>query len=376
MKEPKDFLSLASGSSYFYSPDAAVTAAMAAMQSGQTFYGPTEGIPDLRQAIAARYTLQGQGAPLHPDQVLVTPGCRQALFNLFMVLLRAGDEVVIPTPAWFGFDQLLKYSHGRSVAVPTLASENYTLTPALLRQTLTARSRILILTNPGNPTGRIYTKAELEALLDVVNEFPNLYVISDEIYDLVTYGQPVISILSCQGAPPERTFVVNGFSKAFAMSGWRLGYIAGPEAVLKKCTEFQGSTFSDVSMFLQEAALATLQHLPDVLTPMLEVLHRHREIMRDGLAELPQVKYTSPEGAYYFFPDFSAYIGRTTPAGLRIRTSIDLFKYLREKHKLELVPGDKFKAPGFARLSFAVTQPVLVAAMQRLKEALSQLRLF
>ncbi|MBF9254272.1 aminotransferase class I/II-fold pyridoxal phosphate-dependent enzyme [Pontibacter sp. 172403-2] len=373
ISNPKAYITLATGSSYFDSPDAAIDAAIAALKAGKTYYGPAEGLEALRQAVANRYDSE-QGITILPEQVLITPGSKQALFNLFTVLLRAGDEVVIPAPAWFGFQELLKYSKGKSVTLQTHLAEGYAITPDALCRTLNERSRILILTNPGNPTGRVYRKAELEALLEVVNEFPDLYVISDEIYDFVTYGQPVTSIFSCERAPAERTFVVNGFSKSFAMSGWRLGYLAGPQELIKQCIDFQSATLAGVSVFLQDAALATLQNRDKALLPMLDVLQAHRGLMRQGLDAIPEVRYYLPDGAYYFFLDFSYYIGRTTPDGETISTSMDLFRYLREQYNLELAPGDNFGAPGYARMSFAVEKSVLQQALQRLKEALARLR--
>ncbi|WP_347156967.1 pyridoxal phosphate-dependent aminotransferase [Pontibacter chitinilyticus] len=360
-------ITFASGASYFRSPGAATAAAIAALQEGKTYYGPTEGTLPLRQAIADRYP------DLQPEQVLVTPGSKQALHNLFTVLLRDGDEVVVPTPAWFGFHELLKYSKGTAVTLPTSLEEEYALTPAMLRQTLNSRSRILLLTNPGNPTGRLYSQAELEALLEVVENFSELYVIADEIYDFVTYGQSFTSLLSCQRAPKERSFVVNGFSKSFAMSGWRLGYLAGPAAIVAQCLDFQASTLAGVSMLLQDGALAALQNWPQDLPPMLAVLQEHRTLMQQGLDAIPHVRYYLPEGAYYFFPDLSFYLHRETPAGEVISSSIDLCHFLREQFSLDLAPGDYFGAPGHARMSFAIEKPQLQEGLQRLKQALATL---
>jgi aspartate aminotransferase len=366
-----NYISLASGASYFRSPSPATSAAIAALQEGKTSYGPTEGTLELRQAICNMYKQEGIRA--RPEQVLVTPGSKQALFNLFTTLLCQGDEVVVPTPAWFGFHELMKYSKGMLVPLETKLSEKYALTPEALHKTLNDRSRILLLTNPGNPTGRIYTKAELEALLEVTWQFPNLYILSDEIYDRVTYTGAFTSLLSCKGAKAERVILLNGFSKSFAMSGWRLGYMLGPEEVIRKCTDFQGSTLSGVSVFLQEAAMATLEKQEQVLPGMLEVLTQNRQIMQQGLDALPEVKYYIPDGAYYFFPDFSYYLHRRTPSGDTLTTSVDLCRYLRESCNLELAPGDPFGAPGHARMSFAIETPALQEAMQRLKQALGVL---
>ncbi|GAB3528095.1 pyridoxal phosphate-dependent aminotransferase [Pontibacter brevis] len=367
-----EHISLASGSSYFRSPGTATAAAISALQAGKTFYGPTEGTLELRQAICNTY--KKDGLDVKPEQVLITPGSKQALFNLFSIILCQGDEVVVPTPAWFGFHELMKYSKGMLVPLPTQLSEDYALTPEALRKTLNSRSRILLLTNPGNPTGRIYTKEELEALLEVTNEFPNLYIVSDEIYDRVTYDRPFTSLLSCKGAKEERTFLINGFSKSFAMSGWRLGYMLGPADIIKKCIDFQGSTLAGVSVFLQDAAQATIEKQDRALPPMLEVLAQNRQIMQEGLDAISEVKYYTPDGAYYFFPDFSYYLHKSTSSGETITTSVDLCRYLLEHYALELKPGDYFGGPSHARMSFAIETPRLQEAMQRLKQGLLDIR--
>lgn len=363
-----EVISLAVGSTYFRSPEAATSAAVEALHDGKTYYGPAQGTPELRKTISQKYKAAGVAAT--PEQVLITPGTKQALYNLFTILLRQGDEVVVPTPAWFGFHELMKYSNGSLVPLPTKLEEDYRLTPEMLRATLTERTRILLLTNPGNPTGRVYSQAELEALLEVTNAFPNLYVLSDEIYDLVTYGSPVVSLLSCKGAKAARTIVVNGFSKSFAMSGWRLGFILGPEELITKCTDFQSATMAGVSEFVQDAAQAALESQEQALPQMQEVLTHNRTIMQKGLDAIPEVRYYLPDGAYYFFPDLSHYLNRTSITGEIIQTSTDLCRYLRACYNLELASGDNFGAPGHVRMSFAVETPHLQDAMQRLRQGL------
>ena len=349
----------------------ATAAAIDALENGHTSYGPTEGTSGLREAVSEKYKLLGQ--EVNPEQVLITPGSKQALFNLFSVLLRQGDEVVVPTPAWFGFHELMKYSCGTLVPLATSLEDGYKLTPEMLQQSLNENSRILLLTNPGNPTGRLYTKEELEALLEVTNCFPNLYLISDEIYDHITYGRPFTSLLSCVGAKKENTVLVNGFSKSFAMSGWRIGYILGPAELIKKCIDFQGSTLSGVSIFLQHAAQATMQQREEALEPMLPILEHNRKLMADALSSIPGVKYHLPEGAYYFFPDFSCYLQKKTPQGKVLGSSRDLADYLQESYKLAIAPGDNFGAPGHARMSFAVEPDKLQEALKRLQLALAEL---
>lgn len=364
-------ISLASGASYFQSPVPATEAAIAALLAGKTKYGPTEGTLELRQAICDHYNKDG--LQVKPEQVLVTPGSKQALFNLFMVMLRPNDEVVVPRPAWFGFEDLLKYTAGTLVTFETEQAASYAIMPEALRKTLNERSRILILTNPGNPTGRTYTKAELEALLELTNEFPNLYIVADEIYDRITYDGPFTSLLSCQGAKEDRIFLINGFSKSFAMSGWRLGYMVGPSDIISKCTGFQGATYAGVSVFLQDAAQATLEQEAHLMPDMVEALAQNRTVMQQGLDAIPRVTYSLPTGAYYFFPDFSHYLHCRTPSGQTLDTTAALCNYLRDSHGVELVPGDLFGAPGHARMSFAIAQEPLQEAMQRLKQGLGEL---
>lgn len=367
-----EHIDLSSGASYFRSPGAATSAAIAALKNGKTSYGPPEGTAALRQAIANRYN--SEGIQIAPDQVLITPGSKQALFNLFSVLLQSGDEVVIPTPSWFGFHGLLKHSRGSLVALSTLLSENYSITVESLNKVINEKTRLLLLTNPGNPTGRLYNKKELETILEVTSQYPELYVVSDEIYDFYTYGKPFTSILSCQGAAPEKTFVVNGFSKTFAMSGWRVGYLAGPEHIIKKCTEFQSDTFSGVSVFIQDAAFRAIQHREAAIPPMLNVLRKNRSVMQQVLESIPQVIFRQPDGAYYFFPNFSYYLNTTTIHGESIKTSLDLCRYLLERFSLQLSPGDYFGAPGYARISFAVELPKLKEGLERLNQALQLLK--
>ncbi|RIJ41778.1 aminotransferase class I/II-fold pyridoxal phosphate-dependent enzyme [Pontibacter oryzae] len=363
-----EVISLAAGTSYFKSPETAIDAAVQALEAGHTLYGPTEGTLALRETICRKYNLDG--IDLSASQVVVTPGTKQALFNLLTVLIQPNDEVVVPTPAWFGFHELMRYSPGKLVPLPTHLQDGYKLSPEMLEATLTERTRILLLTNPGNPSGRLYSKTELEALLAVTNKYPNLYIISDEIYDLITYSRAFTTILSCEGAKASRTIIVNGFSKTFAMSGWRLGFIIGPNDLVKKSIDFQGATFSGVSVFLQEAAKAAIELGSAHLALQKDVLTRNREIMRQGLEAIPNVRFYLPDGAYYFFPDLSDYLGHTSISGEQIRTTDDLCRYFRSCYNLELASGDLFGAPGHVRMSFAVEPHRLQDAMQRLRQGL------
>ncbi|MFT2011274.1 pyridoxal phosphate-dependent aminotransferase [Pontibacter sp. 13R65] len=364
-------INLASGASYFRSPAPAIRTAIQALEAGATGHGTAEGIPELRAALVERY--RQEAIDITPEQVLITPGSKQALFYLFTVLLQQdSNEVVVPTPAWFGFQELMGYCKGKMIQLPTTAASDFSLPTSALRQVLNENTRILLLTNPGNPTGRVYSKQELEELLEVTKEYPNLYVISDEIYDFVTYDGPFTSVLACEG-DKERVVVVNGFSKSFAMSDWRLGYLVGPQELVKRCTAFQAATIAGVSKFLQKGAIAAIQERDQVLPSMLEVLQENRTLMASGLKEIPHLPFFVPQGAYYFFPDFSHYLPCSTPTSHILNSSIELCAYLTEIYKLQLSPGDFFGLPGHARMSFAVEREVLAEALSRLKEALAGL---
>ncbi|QCR21744.1 pyridoxal phosphate-dependent aminotransferase [Pontibacter sp. SGAir0037] len=363
-------LNLASGTSFFKSPEQASAAAMAVLQERENFYNAAEGTEELRNAVAGKY--KNEGMAIEADQVLITSGSKSALHTLFSVLLQEGDEVVIPTPAWFGFHELVKYSKGSLVTIPTSFADQYSLKPEALRAVLHGKSRILLLTNPANPTGRIYKKEELEAILAAASEFPDLYIICDEIYDYITYSRPFTSILSCQG-PQERCLIVNGFSKSFAMTSWRVGYVVGAREIIEKCIAYQFGTLSGISPILQAGALATLQHRSTILATFLPVLEENRLAAIEAMAQIPHVTFFQPEGAYYLFPDFSHFLGTQTSAGKKIYSAIDLCKYLEQDYSLTLSPGDYFGAPGHARMSFAIEPAELQEAIKRLKQALAEL---
>ncbi|MDX5442895.1 MAG: aminotransferase class I/II-fold pyridoxal phosphate-dependent enzyme [Hymenobacteraceae bacterium] len=366
-------ISLASGASYFKTPGVAAQRAIEAIETDAITYGETEGMAALREAVVEKYT-QLNIKDLLPDQVLVTSGVKQALYNLLQNLLRTPeDEVILPIPSWFGFQELMRYSKGKLVPLHTRLEDNFALTPQMLQQVITKNTRLLLLTNPNNPTGRTYTLQELEALFQVLEKYPEVLVICDEIYDQVAFGKQVPTALASQYLK-NRIIVVNGISKSFAMSGWRVGYMVGPLNIIQACTDFQQATISGVSTVLQEAALAALQQADAVLQPMQAVLEANRTLMINSLKQLTEVRLMEPEGSYYIFADFSAYLNHTSPEGTEIKSGTDLWEYLKQKAKVEVQPGENFGAPGFARLSFAVEPDRLLQALQQLSSCLTQLK--
>jgi aspartate aminotransferase len=362
-----EYISLASGATYFNTPESASTAAIRAIQNHKTYYSLTEGMLALREAIAGRY-LKINEAKVSPENILITPGTKQALYNILRNLVNPGDEVIVPKPNWFGLNQVLQTVQAQLVFWPTAARQDYALLPADLEKLITPKTRLVLISNPCNPTGRIYQEPELVALLTVLEKYPDIYLLSDEIYGLVTYDKKVPTLAQFND-PHQRHIIVNGFSKAFAMSGWRIGYLVMPPHLVKICQEFQQITFSGVSEFVQEAALAVMLDVENILTPMRQVLTQHRQIMLSFLDDLKLICF-KPEAAYYVFPDFSAYLSS------RIPTISALAQHLKENYALEILPGDLFGAPGYARLSFAIPKEKLIIALERLSLALKQLKSF
>jgi aspartate aminotransferase len=364
-------ITLASGAAYFNTPEPIRRAAALALEAGQTSYGPTEGTAEMRQAVADRYQ-RLNGTTVSPDRVLITAGVKQALYSIFLHLLQPGDEVIIQTPNWFGFHELLLQAKVNLIFLPTNPATEYTLLPDVLEAAITPRTKMVILSNPCNPTGRIYSKAEISSLLAVIHQHPKVWVLSDEIYDLVTYGTRVPSLLEFPDVH-QRYIVVNGFAKSFAMSGWRVGYLLAPNEVYQACSKFQATAIGGVSPFVQAGAAAALQQAENLLASMNQVLAQNCTFMAEQLQVISQIPFYMPQAAYYIFADLSYYINRLTQAGQGSGTDTGLADYLRQKAGIEIYPGTYFGGPGFARLSFALEPNQLQTALHRLQKALHAL---
>ncbi|QJX45429.1 pyridoxal phosphate-dependent aminotransferase [Hymenobacter taeanensis] len=361
----QESISLASGYGNFTVPPAAAKAAIRLIEAGPLPAGDAAGLPELREALAQRY------APsVTASQVVVTPGAKSALFALFKTLLRPQDEVLLPLPNWFGFGELIERAGGVVRALPLSPESNFALTPEILEAALTPSTRILLLSNPNNPTGRVYSHQELAALLQVTQRFPGLYVVSDEIYDLITFGpQPVPSLLDFAD-PHERHVVVNGFSKSLALIGWGVGYLVAPAAIAAACAAWQYATSVAVPAPNQHAALAATHAAPAIAAGLLAQLQPTRALLLAGLAALPLVPPTQPEGTYYVFPDFRAYLNPKLPAA---EAAAELVASFREAGVL-VVDGTSCGAPGFMRISYAVPESSLREAVARIARVLEQRR--
>ena len=356
----KDICSLSAGEPDFETPQFIVEAAQQALATGFTRYGPAAGDPDLRAALAHKLSAEN-GIPTKPEQVLVTNGGKQAIYNLFQVLLNPGDEVLVPAPYWLSYPEMAALAGATTTIIPTKAEEGFRLDLDLLEQKITPRSRLLVINSPGNPSGQVMTRAELEALAALVARHPQLMVMSDEIYEyLLAEGQEHVSFAAIAEDIRERCFTVNGFAKGWAMTGWRLGYLAGEASVIKAASALQSQSTSNVCSFAQRGALAAIEGSRDCVREMAISYNRRRTLLTEGLQALEGITLTPPQGAFYAFPRL--------PNG-----AVDSMEFCRqalEQEGLAVVPGIAFGDDRCIRLSCAVADETINDGLMRLKRLL------
>ena len=367
-------LSLASGYGDFAVPTVALEAATAVLATaGQRHaplaVSPAAGLPALREALAARYRRRG-ATGLTTEQVLVTAGAKTALFALFSEMLRPGDDVLLPTPNWFGFYDLVRRAGGTLRTLPLAAADNYALRPETLRAALTPATRVLILSNPNNPTGRVYSRAEWAGLLAVTADFPQLWVLSDEIYEGISFGPEPVPTLLALPDPYQRHVVVSGFSKSLALAGWGVGCAVAPLALAQAVAARLFSTGVAVPVPAQAAALAATQHAEAIGAKLCAQLRPTRKLLLAALAGLPGAPaVAAPEGTYYVFADFTRFLDPQLPAA---EAAAQLVRQLAAGG-VEVVDGSSCGAPGFVRISYAVAEENLRLALARLREVLAPL---
>ena len=366
--------SLASGYGDFAVPPVALEAANTVLASAGHYHtplavSPAAGLPELREALAQRYRQRG-ATGLTAEQVLVTAGAKTALFALFSEMLQPGDEVLLPTPNWFGFYDLVRRAGGTLRPLPLTAADSYALHPDALRAALSPATRILIISNPNNPTGRVYSRAEWAALLAVTAEFPQLWVLSDEIYEGISFGPEPVPTLLAQPDPHQRHVVVSGFSKSLALAGWGVGCAVAPLALAQAVTARLFSTGVAVPVPAQAAALAATRQANAISAALCMQLRPTRKLLLEGLAALPGAPaVVAPEGTYYFFADFTRFLDPQLPAA---EASAQMVRQLAAGG-VEVVDGASCGAPGFVRLSYAVPEEDLRLALARLDEVLAPL---
>jgi len=369
-----DIVSFGAGEPDFETPDHIKAAAHAALDKpGSGKYVENVGTLALRKAIAAELS-NVHAMTIEPDQVLVSTGAKHSLFNVFMALLDPGDEVLIPAPYWVSYPDMVMLAGGKPVTLPTRAEDDFAVTEHQVSAACTPKTRAIVLNNPSNPTGAVYSKAQIEALAKVCVE-KNLLIISDDIYRQLVYGDAQYHSIAKLGPEvAERTILVDGVSKTYAMTGWRIGYTAGPRALIKAMATIQSQSTSNATTLSQAATLAALTGPQDCVATMRKAFDERRLEMVKLLRAIPNVNCREPKGAFYAFPDVSAYVGKQTPEGAVLDTDVKLCDWLVESGKVAVVPGSGFGAPGFVRLSYACSMANIQEGVGRMHKALTSLR--
>uniref|UniRef100_UPI003FEF13D8 pyridoxal phosphate-dependent aminotransferase n=1 Tax=Prevotella sp. TaxID=59823 RepID=UPI003FEF13D8 len=366
-----DVINLSVGEPDFNTPDHIKAAAKKAIDDNYSRYSPVPGYPDLRKAIVDKLKNEN-GLEYGMNEILVSNGAKQSVCNTVMALVNDGDEVIIPAPYWVSYPQMVKLAGGVPVIVNAGFEQNFKMTPEQLEAAITPKTRLLILCSPSNPTGSVYSKAELEGLAEVIKKHEDMFVLADEIYEHIIYTGRHESIAQFDGMK-ERTIVVNGVSKAYAMTGWRIGFIAAPEWIVKGCNKLQGQYTSGPCSVSQKAAEAAYTLSQACVEEMRQAFHRRRDLIVKLTSEIPGLEVNVPEGAFYVFPKCSSFFGKSD-GETTISSSTDFALYLLEKGHVATVGGDAFGDPDCFRMSYATSEDNIVEAMKRIKEALAKLK--
>jgi aspartate/methionine/tyrosine aminotransferase len=365
-------VALSAGEPDFDTPAEISEAGIEAIRSGYTHYTENPGAMELREAISRKFA-RDNNVQYAPEQILCSNGAKQSIALTTHVLCDEGDEVLIPAPYWVSYPEMARFAGAEPVVVSASVENEYRLTPDQLDDALTDRTRLFILCSPSNPTGSVYTKAEMEALADVLRQYPDVYVLSDEIYEYVLFDDAEHVTFASLPGMKDRTITINGFSKGFAMTGWRLGYLAAPEPITKAAAKVQGQFTSAPCSVSQKAGVAALTMDMSPVHRMVEAFRQRRDYMVERLRQIDGVRCPMPKGAFYLYPDVSHFFGSTTPGGDTIEDSSDLCFYLLEKHHVALVPGTAFGAPNGFRISYASSMDDLETAMERIQAGLAAL---
>ncbi|MDP4205090.1 MAG: pyridoxal phosphate-dependent aminotransferase [Bacteroidota bacterium] len=364
-------ISLSIGEPDFNTPDFIKEAAKKAIDDNFSHYSPVPGYPVLKEAIVKKLK-RDNGLDFTPEQIVVSNGAKHSLANVLQSIIDPGDEVIVPAPYWVTYVELVKLSEGKNVIIDTTIESNFKITPEQLEAAITPKTRAFLFSSPNNPTGSVYTYDELKALAAVFAKHPNIIIISDEIYEYITYGCKHISI----GQFPElkdQVVVVNGVSKAYAMTGYRIGYIAAPKWIAKACNKLQGQYTSGPNSVAQIASAVAINSDNTEVAKMITEFEKRRNLVLGLLKEIPGLKMALPDGAFYFFPDVTSYIGKSDGEHV-ITDTTDLCMYLLNKAYIGCVTGAAFGAPNCIRISYAASEADLVEALKRLKDTLATLK--
>jgi len=367
-----DVISLSLGEPDFKTPQHICDAAKKAIDDGKYFaYPPVAGYQDLREALAAKYQKENN-VPYKAENIVVSNGAKQSIANAFLALINPGDEVIVFSPYWVSYDALVRLAEGTPVIVKGGIETDFKVTAKQLEAAITPKTKMIIFSSPCNPTGSVFSRAELQAIANVVLKHENLLVIADEIYEHINFTGEQVSIASFPGMF-DRTITVNGFAKGYAMTGWRVGYIAAPKWIADGCNKVQGQVTSANCSIAQRAALAAITGDIEPTNKMVAEYRKRRDVVYNLLKEIPGLKVNYPQGAFYFFPDVSYYYGKSD-GSVTIKNGDDFCLYMLEKAQVSLVPGGAFGDEACVRLSYAASEKELVQAMKNLKETLSKFK--
>ena len=367
----KNVISLSLGEPDFDTPDFIKEAAVQAMEKNYTHYMPVPGFADVRESIAAKFK-RDNGIDYTADQIVISTGAKQSLLNILLALVNPGEEIIIPAPYWVSYMDQAKYCGAEVKVLPTTMEGGFKITADQLEAAITTKSKVLIFSSPNNPCGAIYSKEDLKAIAAVVAKYPNLYIISDEIYELLNYGEVDHVSIASFSEVYNQTITVNGLSKGFAMTGWRLGYIGAPQWIAKACTKFQSNFTSGTNSIAQRACKTAVEADPSSVDYMIKKFASRREKMVGWIKEVPGFELETPPGAFYVFPRITSLLGKKFN-GRELKNSLDVSMYLLEEGLVSTVPGDAFGLPGYIRFSYAAAETELEEAVKRVKVAVSNL---
>ncbi|MCB0438680.1 MAG: pyridoxal phosphate-dependent aminotransferase [Mangrovimonas sp.] len=365
----KDIIGLSLGEPDFNTPDFIKEAAIQAINDNYNSYSPVDGYADLKDAIITKFKRDNH-LTYTPNQIVVSTGAKQSLANVAGVMLNEGDEVILPCPYWVSYSDIVKLYDGVPVEVPTGIETNFKMTPQQLEAAITPKTKMIWFSSPCNPSGSVYSKEELEGLAEVIKKHPNIFVVSDEIYELINYTKNGHYSIAQVDGMYDRTVTVNGVSKAFAMTGWRIGYIGAPEWIARACNKMQGQITSGANCIAQRAVINALNASPSKVQYMIDEFKVRRDLVLDLLNEVPGFKTNVPDGAFYVFPDVTYYFGKTL-RGKTINNATDFSLYLLEEALVATVTGDAFGDSNCIRISYAASQEEIKEAIKRIKDAVS-----
>ena len=367
--EGKDVIGLSLGEPDFNTPDFIKDAAIQAINDNYNSYSPVDGYVELKDAIITKFKRDNNLTYTHP-QIVVSTGAKQSLANVALAMLNEGDEVILPCPYWVSYAEIVKLAEGVPVEVPTTLESNFKMTPEQLEAAITPKTKMLWYSSPCNPSGMVYTKEELRALADVLAKYPDIIIVSDEIYEHINYIGGHASMAEFEDMY-DRTVTVNGVAKAFAMTGWRIGYIGAPAWIARACNKLQGQVTSGANCIAQRAVITALEAPVSKISYMVDTFKNRRKLIIDLLNEIEGFETTEPEGAFYVFPNISYYFGKTIK-GHTINNATDFSMFLLEESLVATVTGDAFGNPDCIRISYAASEAQIEEALKRIKSALSE----